>query len=381
VALRAFFGRGPFAVDRFPVTDRCQGPATLLRADRCRSGEGGGQPIAGALVSLHPKDGTGTGAPSPRATVGPDGKLYICEVENHRVLRLDMDSGQVETVAGNGTKGYSGDGGKGTEAQLNEPYEIRFDSQGNLYFNEMMNHLIRKVDMKTGEISTVAGTGEEGFGGDDGPALKAKFSKPHSIVIDEADKFMYVADIGNHRIRRIDLQSGTIETIAGTGERTLPQDGQQARGNPMLGPRALFLTGDILWIALREGHSVWKLELTSGRLTHIAGSGKKGFSGDRGPAKEATMNGPKGIALGPDGMIYVVDTENQTIRQIDLEKSLIYTVAGKGPAARGGKGDDGPATEAEMDRPHGIGIGPDNALYIGDTNNHRVRKVVPVRQQ
>ncbi|MEX1039528.1 MAG: hypothetical protein WDZ51_02785 [Pirellulaceae bacterium] len=309
--------------------------------------------------------------------IGPDGKMYVCEVENHRVLKVDLESGEVHTVAGNGTKGYSGDGGPATEAQLNEPYELRFDSQGNLYFNEMMNHLIRKVDAKTGKISTIAGTGKEGFGGDGGPAIKAKFSKPHSIVIDDADKYLYIADIGNHRIRRIDLKSGNIDTIAGTGGRTLPKEGQQALGNAMLGPRALFLTGNDLWIALREGHSVWKLDLKTGTLAHIAGSGKKGFTGDRGPAKEATMNGPKGIALGPDGMIYVVDTENQTIRQIDVAQGLIYTVAGKGPAARGGKGDDGPATEAELDRPHGIGIGPDNALYIGDTNNHRVRKVVP----
>lgn len=306
--------------------------------------------------------------------IGPGGALYITEVQNHRVRKLDPASGKLTTVAGNGEKGYSGDGGPATEAKLNEPYEVRFDDAGNMYFVEMQNHVVRRVDNETGRITTIAGTGERGYGGDGGPAVKATFSQPHSIALDGKGS-LYIADIGNHRIRRVDLKTGIVESFAGSDQRKLPQDGQSAHGNPVLGPRALFIDGDTMWIALREGHSVWKIDLKDGIWRHVAGTGQKGFSGDGGPAKAATFNGPKGIAVGPQGHVYVVDTENQAIRKIDTQTGVITTVVGSGPEGRGGAGDGGLATEAEMDRPHGICVGPDGAIYIGDTNNHRVRKV------
>jgi streptogramin lyase len=306
--------------------------------------------------------------------IGPDGALYICEVRNHRVMRLDLKSGELTTVAGSGTKGYAGDGGPALKAQLNEPYEVRFDRSGNMLFVEMQNHLVRKVDAKTGVISTVAGTGQKGFGGDGGPATKAQFSSPHSIALDAADN-LYIADIANHRIRRVDAKTGIVTTIAGTGERQPPTDGQTAAGKPMIGPRALFIDGDTLWIALREGHSVWRMNLSTGLLKHVAGTGQRGFTGDGSPGKDATFDGPKGIAIGPDKCIYVADTENHAIRKIDLANGAIRTVAGSGPQHKGPSGDGGLATSAQMDRPHGICLGPDGALYIGDTLNHRVRRV------
>lgn len=306
--------------------------------------------------------------------IGPDGALYIGEVRNHRVRRLDLKSGELTTVAGNGAKGYSGDGGPALKAQLNEPYEIRFDKAGNLLFVEMQNQLVRRVDLKTGMISTVAGTGAKGFSGDGGPATAATFSSPHSIALD-ADDNIYIADIANHRIRKVDAKTGIVNTIAGNGERQQPTAGTTASGRPMIGPRALFVDGQALWIALREGHSVWRMDLPSGVLQHVAGTGKSGFTGDGGPAKEATFDGPKGIAIGPDKCVYVADTENHAIRKIDLATGIISTVAGAGPMHKGGTGDGGPATSATMDRPHGICLGPDGALYIGDTLNHRVRRV------
>ncbi len=306
--------------------------------------------------------------------VGPTGALYVTEVQNHRVLRIDLQSGDLTTVAGCGRKGYSGDGGQATDAELNEPYEVRFDKQGNMFFVEMMNNVIRRVDANSGIITTIAGTGAAGYGGDGGPAIKAVFNRPHSIALDHRGG-LYVADIGNHRIRRIDLETGLVESIAGNGGKLAPQDGQAAKGNSVVGPRALFIDGDTMWVALREGHSVWTLSLTLGTWTHISGTGKQGFSGDGGPTADATYNGPKGIAVGPDGNVYVVDTENQVIRMIDTKSKIVSTVAGAGPKQRGGAGDGGPATKAQMDRPHGICVGPDGTLYIGDTNNHRVRQV------
>lgn len=308
--------------------------------------------------------------------IGPDGALYVTEVGTHRVRRVDMQSGQITTVAGNGKKGYSGDGGPATDAMLNEPYEVRFDRAGNLLFVEMVGAVIRKVDKATGKISTIAGTGKAGFSGDGGPATAATFRQPHSLALDAADN-IYIADIGNHRIRRVDAQTGIVTTIVGNGEKSLPQDGAVAAGGPILGPRALFIDGSTLWIALREGNSVWRLDMSSGKITHIAGTGKKGFTGDNGPAKDCTFDGPKGIAVGPQGEVVVVDTENQVIREINVRQGTIRTVAGTGPKGRGYGGDGGPATMAKMDRPHGCCVGRDGAIYIGDTNTHRVRRVAP----
>lgn len=308
--------------------------------------------------------------------IGPDGALYLTEVQNHRVRRLDLRKGELTTVAGCGKRGYAGDGGPAQAALLDEPYEIRFDRQGHLYFVEMRNHVVRRVAAGTGTITTIAGTGQAGFSGDGGPATKATLRTPHSIALDGTGH-LYIADIGNHRIRRVELAGGKIETVAGNGEKQLPVDGMVATGRPMLGPRALFIEGRTLWIALREGNSVWRMDLDTQVLRHVAGTGGKGYSGDGGPAKDATFNGPKGIAAGPDGRIYVVDTENQAIRQIDPARGTITTVAGSGPAARGYRGDGGPATQAWLARPHGVCVDSQGAVFIGDTESHRVRRFRP----
>ncbi len=304
--------------------------------------------------------------------IGPDNGLYICEVGNHRVLYLDRKSRRLRTVAGTGEKGYSGDGGPAARARLNEPYEVRVDDDGNLYFVEMVNAVVRRVDTGSGTISTVAGTGKTGFSGDGGPATKARLRAPHSIALD-ARGGLYIADIGNHRIRRVDLKSGTIETVAGNGELKPPGDGTVATGRPMLGPRALHRVGDTLWIALREGHSVWRMDLRTRVLKHVAGSGKAGFK--EGVGREALFNGPKGIVAVPGGLVYVVDTENQAIRSVDPTSGKVENVAGGGPSARGYRGDGGRSREAWMDRPHGIAVDSRGTLYIGDTNNHRVRRI------
>lgn len=297
--------------------------------------------------------------------VGPDGALYITEVRNHRVRRLDLASGKLTTVAGSGQKGYAGDGGPASGAQLNEPYEVRFDNDGNMIFVEMRNHVIRRVDRMTGTIFTVAGSGKQGFGGDGKHATEAQFNQPHSIALDR-DGAIYVADIGNHRIRRIDPTSGVVETIAGSSERRLPREGQSARGNPILGPRALYIDGDNLWIALREGHSIWRMSLADGILHHVAGTGAAGYSGDGGLATEAKLNGPKGIAVDCNGNVFVADTENHAIRRIDVRTGLIETIAG---------GDNAASPAARFNRPHGICVATDGTIFVGDTLNHRVARL------
>lgn len=306
--------------------------------------------------------------------IGPDGALYITEVRNHRVRRLDITTGELTTVAGSGRRGYAGDGGPAVDAELNEPYEVRFDAGGNMYIVEMKNHIVRCVDGKSKVISTVAGNGRQGFGGDGGPALKALFNQPHSIALDRKGA-LYVADIGNHRIRRINLRTGIIESITGNSQRSMPQDGQAARGNPILGPRALYVEGDNLWIALREGQSIWRMDLADGIIRHVAGTGQVGFIGDGGPATEATFNGPKGIAIASNGDVFVADSENNAIRWIDLQSGVIATVAHGGSKDKDAADDSGVEANAHLNRPHGLCVAPDGTLFIGDTLNHRIRRV------
>ncbi|HEX3869251.1 MAG TPA: hypothetical protein VHV77_02315 [Pirellulales bacterium] len=306
--------------------------------------------------------------------IGPDGSLYITEVGQHRVRRLDLANGQLTTVAGCGKKGYSGDGGPALDAELNEPYEVRFNRAGNMLFVEMKNHVIRRVDAKTGEITTITGTGRPGFSGDGGPATQAMFSSPHSIAVDPEGP-IYVADIANHRVRRIDPKTGIVDTVIGTGEKKLPHDGSQAAGQPIYGPRTLVINEPDMWIALREGNSLWKYDMHSGVIAHVAGTGKKGFTGDGGDPLKATFDGPKGVALDTQSRVYLMDTENHAVREVDLRRGVISTIAGGGPSSRGYGGDGGPALKAKFDRPHGICTAPDGSIYVGDTNNHRVRRL------
>lgn len=304
--------------------------------------------------------------------IGPDGALYICEIGNHVIRRLDMKTGKLTIAAGTGKKGYSGDGGPALKADLNEPYEIRFDKGGNMFFVEMQNHIVRKVDRKTGIISTVAGTGQRGFGGDGGPAVKAQLAQPHSIVFDRAGRLL-ICDIANHRIRRVDLKTGLIETYAGTGERKPTPDGAQLKGTPLNGPRALDVDqAGNLYLALREGNAVYKIDAKTERITHLAGTGEKGYTGNNGPAIKAALSGPKGIALSPDGGVYIADTESHTIRRIDLKSGIITTVAGTGE--RGDGPEDDPL-KCKMARPHGVFVDKKGVVYIGDSEAHRIRVV------
>ncbi len=302
--------------------------------------------------------------------IGPDGGLYICEIGNHRVRRVDLRTKRISTVAGSGKKGYSGDGGPAPSADLNEPYEVRFDGAGNMYFAEMQNHVVRRVDAHTHLISTVAGTGVAGFAGDGGPAAQALLRQPHSIAFDQQERLL-ICDIGNLRIRRVDLKTGLIETWAGNGEKKPTPDGSPITGTPLNGPRAI--TADHegnLYLALREGNTILKIDTGAGRIYRIAGTGETGYAGDGGPAKSARLSGPKGVAWSPDGFLYIADTESHTIRRIDLKSGIITTVVGTGER---GDGPDGDARHCRLSRPHGIFVSAEGKVYISDSESHRVR--------
>jgi streptogramin lyase len=328
---------------------------------------------------------TGDGGPATKATLdnpfgvvrGPDGALYVCDTFNHAIRRIAAD-GIITTVAGTGRKGYAGDGGPATKAELNEPYEVRFDRAGNLYFVERLNHTVRRVDAKTHIISTIAGTGTAGFSGDGGPATKAMLNQPHSIQFAPPGQFdlagkLYICDILNHRIRQVDLKSGVISTFAGTGEKAATPDGAKFASVPLHGPRAIdFDRQGNLWLALREGNAVYKFDLKLGTVHHIAGTGKKGFTGNGGPAKQATLSGPKGLSIGPDGNVYLADTESHSIRMIDVRRKTIELITGTGES---GDGPDGDPLRCKLSRPHGVFVDRDGGIFIGDSEAHRVRVI------
>jgi streptogramin lyase len=300
--------------------------------------------------------------------VGPDRALYICDMDNHLVRRVGAD-GIIRSVAGTGKRGYSGDGGPARRAELNEPYEVRFDRGGNMFFVEMKNHVVRRVDSKSGLISTVAGTGQPGFAGDGGPAAAAKLNQPHSLQFGP-DSNLYICDIGNNRIRMVDLKTGRISTFAGTGAKGPTPDGAKLTGTPLNGPRAIDFDEDgNLWLALREGNAIYRIDAKSKTIHHVAGNGTKGFTGNGGPAKSATLSGPKGLAVGPDRNIYFADTESHSIRMVDLKKGTIELVAGTGAK---GDGPEGNPLACKMNRPHGIFVDRDGSIYIGDSEAHRV---------
>jgi streptogramin lyase len=327
---------------------------------------------------------SGDGGPAKKASLnnpfgiarGPDGALYVCEFSGHVVRRIDA-AGNISTVAGNGKPGHSGDGGPAVKAQLNQPHEIRFGPDGALYISDMTTQTIRRVDMKSGIISTFAGTGKPGFSGDGGAATAAQMKDPISIQFGRDGK-LYVCDIGNNRIRAIELATGTITTVCGNGDRKPTPDGAPfSPETPLNGPRTIdFDPAGNAWIALREGNAIYRADLKTGKLTHIAGTGKPGFKGNGGPAKDAELSGPKGLAIAPDGRVFVADTESHSVRVIDPVSGKIDVVAGTG---KKGAGRDGPAAACHLARPHGVFFDKDGTLYIGDSENHTVRAVTGLK--
>jgi streptogramin lyase len=335
------------------------------------------EPTVVTVAGTGTKGFSGDGGPASAAQLnnpyavarGPDGALYICDVDNHRIRRITPD-GKIGTYAGSATRGYSGDGGPATSAALNMPYEMAWDKAGNLFFVEMGNNVVRRIDARTGMISTVAGTGKAGFSGDGGPATQAQLKQPHSLAIDSAGD-VFICDIGNHRIRKIDMKTGTISTWCGTGEKKTAPDGAPIAGASLNGPRALAFAPDgSLWLALREGNAVLKLDIEAGVIHHVAGNGTTGFTGNGGPARQATLSGPKCVSLAANGTVYLADTESHSIRFIDSGKGTIELLVGTG---KRGDGPDGDPLHCQLARPHGVFVDKDGSVFIGDSENHRVR--------
>ena len=336
-------------------------------------------------------------------------------------------------AVGPGSGSFAGDGGPATEARLNNPRGIALDRTGNLYIADSSNDRVRRVDKATGVITTVIGSGERGFAGDAGPARLAQFHFPHGIALDETGN-LYIADTGNHRIRKWDVQTGTVTTVAGTGQPQFYGNGGPATAAGLFAPRGVALDGQgnfyvadtqhscirkidrdgimtmaagsdpglvekgaapkFLWHPVGvtvgpDGEIYWAdadlnrvkkadpnridPKTESGWITIVAGSEKMGFSGDGGPAREAKLEAPAAVAFDSKGNLYIADHNNGRIRRVDAKTGVITTFAGNGK--RGFSGDGGPALDAGLNAPAGLAIDADDNLYVADAGNHRIRRV------
>ena len=294
------------------------------------------------------------------------GNLYIAEWNNNRIRKVDS-AGVISTVAGTGTAGFSGDGGAATSAQLSNPQDVALDAAGNLYIADVNNNRIRKVD-SSGNISTVAGGGSSL--GDGGAATAAQLGAPRSVALDGAGN-LYIADWSDHRIRKVD-SSGNISTVAGTGTQGFSGDGAAATAAQLNSPWDVAVDGSgNLYIADRNNNRIRKVN-SAGNISTVAGTGTAGFSGDGAAATAAQLQNPQGVALDGAGNLYIADRGNQRIRKVD-SAGVISTVAGNGMAGFGG--DSGAATAAQLWDPSRVALDGAGNLYIADWGNNRIRKV------
>ena len=390
-------------------------PCALALCAALLAATAGAQPADEWTIETVAGGGVGDGGPATAAylivpngvAVDSVGNLYIADTGNHRIRKVTASTGNISTAAGTGTTGFSGDGGPATEAQLYWPGGVAVDSAGNLYIADTANHRIRKVTASTGNISTAAGTGIAGFRGDGAAATSAQINRPRGVAVDGSGN-LYIADTENHRIRKVDASTGNISTaargglprgvavdstgnlyiadtenhrirkmdadgllstVAGTGI-LVPGDGVPAVRASLHRPTGLAVDGaGNLYIA--NAHSIHKVDASTGNISTVAGGGKPAdYLGDGGPATEAQLNYPSGVAVDTAGNFYIADSGNHRIRKVDVDGN-ISTAAGKGSYG----GDGGPATSARLSAPYDVAVDAEGNLYIADTRNQRIRKV------
>jgi len=291
-----------------------------------------------------------------------DGNMWIVELEGGRVHRLSA-KGKFSTIAGDGSRSYRGDGGPAADATFNGMHNCAVTGGGDLYIADSWNHVVRRIDIKTGKVSTLAGTGKPGFSGDGGPAAKAQFHFIMCISLDPQEKGLYLADLRNRRIRRIDLKTGTVDTVAGNGKQGVPSEGAVATESPLVDPRAVAVDADENVYVLERGGHALRIVRPDGKIHTVAGTGKKGRRD--GPALEAQLSGPKHLAVDGTGNVVIADDQNHLIRRFDPKKKTLTTILGSGQGQ--------PAVK--LKNPHGVCFDAAGVLYVVDSGNHRILKV------
>jgi sugar lactone lactonase YvrE len=350
--------------------------------NRIRAVSGGAiNTVAGNGTSTYTPGSTATGAELSQptgATVDASGDVYIADFGNHVVRKVTAGTKAMTIIAGNGTQGYSGDGGPATSAELDHPAKAVADSSGNVYIADQFNCIVRKVTASTGDINTYAGNFSSGcgFGGDGGPATSAILNRPYGLALDSSDN-LYIADTLNCVIRKVTASTGIISTMA--GNHTLgcgySGDGGSATGAQLYTPYDVaFNTAGDLFI-VDNGNNVVRTVNSNGIISTFAGTGLGGYSGDGGTATSAQLFNPSGVAVDPAGDVLISDTANQRVRWVDGQ-GIIYTLAGDGNLGFSGNG--GAATSASLAYPEGVAVGPSGNIYMADENNNFIREVSAV---
>jgi len=303
------------------------------------------------------------------------GNMFVVEMAGgERVLRVD-GRGILTVVAGTGEKGGSGDGGPADRAQFNGMHSLAVGPGDDLYVADTWNNRVRRIDAKTAKVFPFAGTGRKGFRGDGGPASAAEFGNVYCVAFDARGENLYLADLDNRRIRAVNLKTGIVKTVAGNGEKGVPRDGAEATQAPLVDPRAVAVDSQgILYILERTGHALRVVGRT-GKIRTAAGTGRKGFDGDRGEALKASFNEPKHLCVDGNDDVIIADTDNHAIRKYLVKENRIVRVAGSGKSGASGVG--GPASAVELNQPHGVQVNKSGVLYIADSLNNRVLKIEP----
>ncbi len=304
-----------------------------------------------------------------RLSFGSDGHLLLIDQGNGRIREIDK-TGIIRTVAGDRTSGFSGDGGPAVDAAFGGPQGLTADSAGSFFIADTGNLRVRRVG-PDGVVQTVAGNGDIGFSGDGGPALQARLSPPADVAVDASGN-LFIADTTNQRIRRVDA-TGTIKTAAGDGQSGYAGDGGPANRARLFNPAGVAIdnSGRLL-IADTQNDRVRRVE-SNGVITTVAGTGQRGSGGDGGPATAAQLRDPHDIDTAPGGELLIVDRTNSRIREVGLD-GVIRTLAGNGERAF--SGDGGPGTEAALSQPRGIAVDSANNVFIADFENDRIRAVL-----
>ena len=284
-----------------------------------------------------------------------DGSLVFSDTFNHCIRSIDGATGIISTICGTGERGFSGDGGPATRAELNEPYGVAIDRPGRVFFADRLNRRVRVIDTM-GIVSTLAGDGSGVFSGDGGAAALAGLPEPNGLALDPGQTRLFIADVAGHRVRVVDLVGGTISTFAGTGKAAHDGDGGKAVDAGVFGARAVAFAPDgSLYVMERQGSCIRRIR--DGVIETVAGTGARGYAGDGGDARLAVFDAPKEMAVDPDGNIYVVDTESHAIRLIDAKTWIVTTIA------------------SGLARPHGALVAPDGSVLVGDSEHHQVRRL------
>jgi hypothetical protein len=388
-ALSAALGAGACGSPKEPATGDAQGGVMALAA---RCGAGNICTVVGTGIAGDGEDGqpalkTRLYLPQD-TTFGPDGRLYVVDWNNHRIRALNDDL-SMTIVAGIGELGGAAD--DPSVERLNHPTNVAFDPMappGEMIIAAWHNSRVKKVTLDSGAIVDICGTGKRGFGGNGGPAESAILDLPVGVVFDAAGD-MLIADQANQMIRKVDRATDTITTIAGTGhcaDAVNPDPCVLNDGGPATAAGFHFPIGQAaspggrialgpdgsIYVADTENFRLRRID-PAGTITTFAGNGSWGYAGDGGPAADAQLGRLADVAVGLNGEIYIADTDNDCVRVVTPD-GIISTFAGK-CAQRGFSGDGGPATRAQLDRPYGVAVGPGGEVFIADTHNNRIRVV------